>query len=438
VIDHGKDNGSTLGFRIKVPGKGTYLMKADDEGKPERASAASVIGAAFYHAIGYYTSCEQIVVLRKAQLKLTGGLKVVDNDGISHPFDDKALDKVLATTTQLPGHLVRMQASKWLPGLPIGPFRYVGTRPDDPNDVIDHADRRELRGSRILSAWLDHWDAREQNSMDVWLASDPSDKRSSPGYVVHYIIDTSDTLGGVVSVDDMSRRLGHSYDFDVAEIFRSLVTFGAEERPWDHARPVPGHEKFAFFRARDFDPPRWKPMYPNPAFLRMTERDAAWMARLIARFSADDIRRLVALGQWSDPGDAEYLTGLLVERQRRILARYLGVLSPLGDVRAPGPDQICATDFARLRRIAPSAAFHYTVVERGGGRTLELPVELGDGGALCFRPRPVVTGDLADSDPGRIVTFEVHNGAAPGPLVIHTYDLAGRGVRVVGLTRPGA
>ncbi len=272
--------------------------------------------------------------------------------------------------------------------------------------MIDHADRRELRGSRILSAWLDHWDAREQNSMDVWLASDPSDKRSSPGYVVHYIIDTSDTLGGVVSVDDMSRRLGHSYDFDVAEIFRSLVTFGAEERPWDHARPVPGHEKFAFFRARDFDPPH--------------------------------IRRLVALGQWSDPGDAEYLTGLLVERQRRILARYLGVLSPLGDVRAPGPDQICATDFARLRRIAPSAAFHYTVVERGGGRTLELPVELGDGGALCFRPRPVVTGDLADSDPGRIVTFEVHNGAAPGPLVIHTYDLAGRGVRVVGLTRPGA
>src|SRR5262249_27851929 len=68
-IDHGKDNGSTPGFRVKVPEKGTYLLKADDEGKPERASAASVIGAAIYHALGFYTSCEQIVVLRKAQLQ---------------------------------------------------------------------------------------------------------------------------------------------------------------------------------------------------------------------------------------------------------------------------------------------------------------------------------------------------------------------------------
>src|SRR6185295_4863978 len=130
-----------------------------------RASAASVIGAAIYHAIGFNTSCEQVVVLRKAQLQLKAGLKVVENSGVAHPFDDAALDRVLATTTQVPGGRVRMQASKWLPGLALGPFRYIGTRADDPNDVIDHADRRELRGGRVLAAWLDHWDAREQNSM---------------------------------------------------------------------------------------------------------------------------------------------------------------------------------------------------------------------------------------------------------------------------------
>lgn len=436
VIDHGKDNGSTLGFRVKVPEKGVYMLKADDKGKPERASAASVIGAAFYHAVGFNTSCEQIVVLRKAQLELTAGLKVVDNDGVSHPFDERALDKVLASTTQLPGQRVRMQASKWLPGVALGPFRYIGTRPDDPNDVIDHADRRELRASRVLAAWLDHWDAREQNSMDVWLANDPHDEYSSPGHVVHYVIDTSDTLGGEVSVAEMSRRLGYAYDLDFGEILRALVTFGAQERPWDHARPVPGREKFAFYRAQDFEPASWKPLYPNPAFLRMTERDAAWMARLIARFSPADIRRLVALGRWRDPSDAEYLTGILIERQRRILVRYLGKLSPLGEVRAADRDRICATDFARLRAIAPLASFRYTVVERGGGRQLELPAEVGGGGALCFRARPVVIGDLADADPGRIVTFEVRNGTRAGPLVIQGYDLGKRGVRVVGLTRP--
>jgi hypothetical protein len=434
LIDHGKDNGSTPGFRIKVPEKGTYMLKADDEGKPERASAASVIGAAIYHALGFNTSCEQIVVLRKAQLKLKDGLKVVDNDGISHPFDDKALDKTLASTTQVAGGLVRMQASKWLSGLTIGPFRYIGTRSDDPNDVIDHADRRELRGSRVLAAWLDHWDAREQNSMDVWLANDPSDKHSSPGLVMHYVLDTSDTLGGDVTVAEMSRRLGYSYDLDFAEIGRSLVTFGAIEQPWDHARPMRGREKFNYFRATDFVPERWKPLYPNPAFSRMTERDAAWMARRIARFSPDDVRRVVALGEWSDPGDADYLTGVLLERQRRILVRYLGKLSPLGDVHTEGADRICATDFARLRGIG--TGFRYAIVERGGGATVELPAEVTGEGAVCFAPRSVVTADLADSDPARIVTIEVRNGTAAGPLVIHAYDLGRRGVRLVGLTRP--
>jgi hypothetical protein len=460
VIDHGKDNGSTLGFRINVPGKGIYLLKADDKDKPERASAASVISAAFYHAIGFNASCEQIVLLRKTQLKLKPNLKVVDNNGVSHPFDDQALDRVLATTTQVSGrgrsagaagapggsggadHLVRMQASKWLPGLAIGPFRYVGTRSDDPNDVIDHADRRELRANRVLSAWLDHWDAREQNSMDTWIASDPADKRSSPGYVIHYFIDVSDTFGGETSVPDMSRRLGHSYDVDFEDILRSLITFGAEERPWDRARPVPGREKFGFYRVQDFEPEHWKPMYPNPAFLRMTERDAAWMARLIAQFSSDDIRRLVALGQWNDPGDADYLTSILVERQRRILARYLTRLSPLGDVHASGPDRICATDFARLRAIEKAESFHYTIVERRGGQTLPLRAAVSEDGTVCFRPELGVTGDLADADPARIVTFEIRNGTAAGPLVIHAYDLSTglgrRGVRVVGLTRPGS
>jgi hypothetical protein len=436
LIDHGKDNGSTKGFRINVRGKGMYMLKADDEGKPERASAASVIGAAFYNTIGFNTSCEQIVVLRKAQLKLSPGLKVVDNDGVSHPFDNAALDKVLATTTQVPGELIRMQASKWLPGLAIGPFRYIGTRPDDPNDVIDHANRRELRGSRVLGAWLDHWDTREQNSMDVWMASDPKDKRSSPGHVVHYFLDTSDTLGGEIWLPEMARRLGYSYTLDFADIFRSLVTLGAEERPWDRARRMPGREKFGYFRASDFEPDSWKPLYPNPTFLRMTERDAAWMARIIARFSVDDIRRLVALGQWSDPSDAEYVTTILVERQRRLLTRYFSKLSPLGEVRAAAPDQICATDFSRLRGVFPATVFHYTVTERSGARRIALPAEVSVEGAVCFRTQSVISGSFADGDPARIVTFEVRNGTGAGPLVIQSYDLGARGMRVAGLTRP--
>jgi hypothetical protein len=427
VIDHGKDNGSTLGFRINIPGKGKYMLKADDTGKPERASAASVIGAAIYDAIGFNTTCEQVVVVKKSMLKLTEGLKVTDNEGVSHPFDEAALDKALKSSTQLSGGMVRMQASKWLPGLALGPFRYIGIRKDDPNDVIDHADRRELRGNRLLSAWLDHWDAREQNSMDVWFAVDDKNKKSSPGFVQHYIIDTSDTMGGEVGIDEMSRRLGHTYEFDATDILRALITFGGDERPWDRAHYEKGEEKFAYFSTRDFDPSGWRPFYPNPAFLRMTERDGAWMARKIAKFTPEDVRKLVDLGRWSKPTDATYLSNVLIERQRRILERYLSKLSPLGDVHVDG-DRICATDFARLRKIAPDATFRYTIVQHENNERITIPAELSVDGLVCWKPQ-------AKGGPETRAMFDVRDGTAAGPLLVHAYDLGGKGFKVVGLTR---
>ena len=49
----------------------------------------------------------------------------------------------------------------------MGPFENVGTRGDDPNDVIPHEDRREIRANRLLAAWLNHFDSRSANSLDM-------------------------------------------------------------------------------------------------------------------------------------------------------------------------------------------------------------------------------------------------------------------------------
>jgi hypothetical protein len=435
VVDHGKDNGSTAGFRVDIPGMGKYMLKADDLDKPERASAASVIGAALYNAAGFSTSCEQIVLIRRGQLALTPGLVTVSNVGDSHPFDDAALAKVLASSTQVGGR-IRMQASKWLPGLALGPFRYVGIRKDDPNDVIAHEDRRELRGSRLLAAWINHWDAREQNSMDLWMSSDASNTRSSPGYVRHYILDTSDVIGGNTKSPALTLRLGHSYIVGLGDVLLDFVTLGVPERAWDRARPTAGRAKFGVFTARDFDPETWRGLYPNPAMIRMTERDAAWMARIIARFTATDVRAIVAAGKFSDPTDADYISGILLERQRRILARYLMRLSPLADLHAVGGDQLCAVDLARASGVLPADRFHYTVVERAAGQQIPLVATPGSDGLLCFRPRSLTGPGVADDARERIAIFEVRNGTSSGPLEIHTYDLGSRGMYVVGLKRP--
>lgn len=435
LIDHGKDNGATVGFRVLVPGKGMYLLKADEPDAPERASAASVIGAAVYHAAGFETSCEQIVYVRRAQFRLAPGLLAIANDGSPHPFDDAALTAALATLPRR-GASSRMQASKWLPGVAIGPFRYESTREDDPNDIIGHEDRRELRGSRLIAAWLDHWDAREQNSMDVWLAVDPAHKRSSPGIVRHYQIDTSDVFGQPVVPATLGKRLGHSYEIDLHDIALDFVTLGLVSRAWDRAAPVPGHELFGFYGERDFDPAQWKPAYPNPAFLRMTERDAAWMARLIARFSAEDVRALAGAGDFTDPRQSDYLAEVLRVRQQRIFARYLTRLSPLADVRVDPDGHVCALDLARLRGVYAVHRFRYRIVESGGGQRTPLAAELRPGGVVCFVPRRIDAGPLADADAARIVIFRVDNGTGAGPLDIHTFDLGpGRALRVVGLVR---
>jgi hypothetical protein len=434
LVDRGKDNGSTGGFRIDVPGKGLYMLKADDPGVPERASAASVIGAALYNAAGFSTTCEQVVMIGRAQLALKPGLTTTSNAGLSAPFDAAALDAVLAASTQVAGR-TRMQASKWLPGLALGPFRYVGVRDDDPNDVIAHEDRRELRGSRLLAAWINHWDSREQNSMDLWLASDAAKTRSSPGYVRHYILDTSDAFGGGITSRAGTLRLGLAYLVSLPDVMLDFVTLGAIERPWDRARPMIGREKFGLFSARDFDPAGWRGLYPNPAMLRMTERDGAWMARIIARFTADDIRAIAGAGRFADAGDTEYLAKVLIERQHEILVRYLTRLSPLVDVHAVATDQLCAVDLARSSKAVPADQFHYRIVEIGAGRRVELAATLAPDGVVCFRPTSVVRGALADNAGERRVTFEIRNGTAAGPLEIHAYDLGARGMFVVGLRR---
>ncbi len=433
TIDRGKDNGSSLGFRIDVPGKGLYQLKADDSIQPERGSAASVIGAALYHAAGFGSTCEQIVYLKRSHLKLTPGLMVTTYEK-PHPFDEKALTKVLDAATHR-GDEIRMQASKWLPGYALGPFRYEGTRGDDPNDIIPHEDRRELRGSRLLAAWMNHWDSREQNSMDVWLATDAKNPRSSPGYVRHYLLDTSDTIGQEMLPG--STRSGFSYGFDPGQIVTDFVTLGIRERPYDRAAPTPGRERFGIFSARDFEPEEWKGAYPNPAFLRMTERDGAWMARIIARFTPAHIRAIVGAGKFSDPTDVDYLTGVLVERQKRILERYLTRLSPIASVHLETDGRICGVDLARLHGVRPADRFHYDAVEEGGGREIALAVTAGPDGAVCVTPQPVAADGLADDAPGRRVLIRVRNGVA-GPLEIHTYDLGARGMRVVGLTRPAS
>ena len=434
LIDHGKDNGANPGFRVKVDGE-KFMLKTDDT-QAERATGAAAIATRFYYAAGWWAPCDSVVYFKKSALKLKPGLEIKANVGPPKKFDDKLLDKILAATARR-GDLYRAVASRWLPGQPLGPFTYEGRRDDDPSDVIKHENRRDLRGARVIAAWLNHFDSREQNSMSTWMPANEEEPQS-PGYVRHWYIDLGDCFGSEWAVDGFSRRLGKSYLLDFQHIGADFVTFGTIERPWERAHRTPGQENFGYFNAQDFDPDSWAGEYPNPAFSRMTERDAAWAARIIARFTPAHVRAAVSVGNFSKPENTEFLVRVLLERQHILLARYFSKLSPLTDIRVDGR-QVCATDLARHTGTFPRSSFHYSAMStHGNADPAPLSTSLTGADEVCVQLPEVALGrDIPDTAKPRYIQVRIGNGSAPGPLLVHFYDLGPeRGLRLVGIERP--
>jgi hypothetical protein len=431
IIDRGKPDGANPGFRVKIPGLGKFMLKSDDRNEPDRATGATAIATRLYHAAGYFAPCDSVVYFRPSLLHLTPGLVATDNWGTTRTFDQAALDRVLAQASYR-GGLVRMVASQWLPGKSLGPFRYSGTRADDPNDVVPHEDRRELRGARLIAAWLNHFDSREQNTMDVFLSPKPKNARV-PGVVRHYILDLGDCFGSRWAWDAVSRRLGFTYFLDIPYLTEDFVTLGTIERPWERARRDGGI--FGYFSARDFDPDLWRGEYPNPAFARMTEEDGAWMARILARFTDSLVAAAVRVGQY-DADSTAYLTRTLIARRDVILRRYLGRLSPLADVTVEG-DQLHAVDLAARARVAGEVSRSYDARLTAAGTTRTLRVTTGPGGEVTLHLVHSSAAAGASDDPSRYVVVDVAGSTASGPLRVNLYDLGLRGgFRLAGLERP--
>ena len=265
VIDKGKQNGSSPGFRVKIPGKGKYLLKIDDP-TPERPSARRRDRRRRVPRGRLQFSCEQVVYVKPSRLQAHARVSPsIDNTERVRPFDEKALEARAPEGRPARGEYLRFQASAWLAGSLIGPFRYEGTRDDDPNDVIPHEDRRELRGGRVLAAWLDHFDAREQNSMDVV----DRRRKDEPGLVARprrALLPRHERLprlrvglGGDLAAPRalVRRSTGATWA-------RDFVTLGIPLRPWDTAARAPGPGDVRLLRRRRLRAGRVEERVPEP------------------------------------------------------------------------------------------------------------------------------------------------------------------------------
>jgi hypothetical protein len=368
----GKESlGSTPGFVIRDKKRDLYLLKFDPPLHPEMTTASEMISSRFLYAAGYNVPEHYLVEVDPSRITIGPNAKFRGRYHVPRPMTQDDIRSILERIPHGPDGKIRAVASKFLPGVPKGPFLYNGQRPDDPHDRVRHENRRELRGFRVVAAFLNHTDTKAPNALDMY---DPEAK-----YLTHYLIDFSSTLGAD-NADPQLTRFGNEYFLDFATIGRSMIAGGFYVKPWEVPIKI-DYPSVGYFESEYFDPERWRPTYPNPAFLRTTLRDAYWGAKIVTSFTDEDIETIVRTGRFSDPRAERQVVEVLKARRDKIGRYYFTVINPLDRFKlvetAPGEQTLSFENLGLTRGYAPSSRvmYRYSIRPPGDHGTIEALAE---------------------------------------------------------------
>lgn len=344
------EEGVTPKFNIEDARGDRYIVKFDPPEHLELASAAEVIATNLFWAAGYNTPENYVFHFDPSNLVLDEGVEITvfDEEGEVREYEvdpDEADEEeltmplfqhhVLRRLPRRPDGTIRALASRFLDGIPKGPFSYKGMRPDDPNDVVPHEHRRELRGLYVMEAWLNQTDTKQGNSLDMFILDprSPEDEEARRfGYLRHNLIDFGSSIGSA-AVRPHNPRHGQENELDLDAISKRFLTLGLYERPWQDTGDTVYPASAGYYSARDFNPGDWRPNMPNPAFDNRQPGDGYWGAKLVMSFTDAQLFAAVDAGQYTSPQAHRYILNGLKAR-RDLTGRYwFAQVSPLDDPR---------------------------------------------------------------------------------------------------------
>jgi hypothetical protein len=421
--------GTSISFIIKDARGIKYLIKFDNAGLPEAETAADAIAARLIWACGYNVPEDQVVYLPRDQLRLSPKALVKGAFGARvRTLDSREVEQKLAKVAREPGGLLRVIASRWLDGKALGAPPLEGIRSDDPNDLIPHQLRRDLRGLRVIYAWLDMVDTVPGNFLDVWTA-DPAEP--SRHYVKHYALDFGSSFG-VMGTKTDDPRGGQTYRVDWGDMARNLVTFGVAEQPQGDRGKVNIFGVAPLFESIAFDPHAWRPEFGFAAFTEMDRIDGFWAAKLVARLTRAQIQAAVEAGRLSDPRAVSYLTDTLVARQHKTAEYWYRQVNPLDMFEVD--DELCFDDLAIAQGYVAAVGTRYTIsaTDRLGRRIgSDVGIAAATDGHTCIATPPLA------AQPDRYTVFRIAT-ARPGfrrSTDVHVARDRAGAVRVIGLWR---
>jgi len=194
-------------------------------------------------------------------------------------------------------------------------------RKDDPNDTIKHQDRRELRAVKVFGAWVNHFDTKMHNSLDMYVGI------PGQGYVKHHFIDFASTLGAYGA--DPVKRFGYEFGIDLPTMLGRFLTLGMIEDRWVYLERPEGLSEVGLLDVETFEPDKWEPDIPHSGMADMTADDGYWAAKILSAFSEDQIRAMVVEGNYQNSRAVDYLVKTLVGRQQKIVNYWFEKVPPL-------------------------------------------------------------------------------------------------------------
>ena len=350
VIIGAKTAGVTPGFRIRDGRGDVWLLKFDPPHHPGMTIRSGVVTNLIFHAVGYNVPVDRLVEFDRTDLLVGEGATMKLQRHGKVTMTEANLDSLLdATNSKFDGRYQAL-ASRFLDGIALGPFNDQGRREDDPNDTIKHQDRRELRGLRVFAAWVNHFDTKMHNSLDMYVGPE------GQGHVRHYLIDFASTLGAFG--DTPVKRFGYEFGLDFFPGLGRTFALGLHEDPWVNVARPEGLAEVGMLVTDPFEPGKWKPDLPNSMMANLTRGDGYWAAKIISCFTDAQLRLLVEQGVYSDPAAVDYLVATLAGRRDKIVRHWFDLVPPL-DYFVMTDGGISYSDLAVQRGYAADAERNY-------------------------------------------------------------------------------
>jgi hypothetical protein len=333
-----KSSGYAPGFTARGARGETWFISFDPPSNPKGATAAIVIANKLFWALGYHQVETFLTHIDPRRVEIDPKATVRRPNGKRTPFTQNDLEEVLERAARNADGTYEAAASRLLQGKILGPFRYSGTRPDDPNDIVPHEERRELRALRVFGAWTNLTDLKAGNTLDVLVTE------NGRGVVRHFLQDVGSTFGmGANGPHDWDE--GWEYFYEGGATRKRLLTFGFGLSPW---QTVP-YEKFdsvGRLEGDRFDPTTWKPHTPTTGYVDMRADDAFWAARRVMAFSDELIRAAVKTGALTEAGAEQYFADALIKRRNAIGRAYLPAINPIVDPKLSASGVLTFTNAA--------------------------------------------------------------------------------------------